>query len=52
MPKSELIGARELVDEFEVRLQASCENRNEQGEPEATCEAQSKRQRGRPSKKK
>jgi len=52
MPESELTGARELVDEFEARLQASRGNRNEQGEPEATCEAQSKRRRGRPSKKK
>ena len=51
MPESELMGARELVDEFEARLQAPCENKIEQGEADGTCETQPKRRRGRPWKK-
>ena len=52
MPKSELMGARELVDEFEARLQASRGNRNEHEETDAVGETKPKRQRGRPLKKK
>jgi hypothetical protein len=52
MPESELGGARELVDEFEARLQALSENQNEQGEADAIGETKPKRRRGRPPKKK
>jgi len=50
MPESELMGARELVDEFEARLQVPCENKIEQGKADDTCETQPKRRRGRPWK--
>jgi hypothetical protein len=50
MPESELMGSRELVDEFEARLQVPCENKIEQGKADDTCETQPKRRRGRPRK--
>jgi hypothetical protein len=46
MPESELIGARELVDEFEAQLQVPCENKIKQGKADDTCKTQPKRQRG------
>ena len=43
MPKSELIEARELVDEFKARLQVLCENKIKQGKANDTCKTQPKR---------
>ena len=50
MPKSKLMGSRELVDEFEAQLQVPCENKIEQGKADDMCETQPKRRRGRPWK--
>jgi hypothetical protein len=50
--ESELGGARELVDEFEARLQALSENQNEPGEADAIGETKPKRRRERPPNKK
>jgi hypothetical protein len=50
MPESELMGARELVHEFEARLQVPRENTIGQGKADDTCETQPKRRRGRPRK--
>jgi hypothetical protein len=47
---SELEGARELIKEFEARLQERRGNKNRQGETDTTEEAQQKRRRGRPRK--
>ncbi len=49
--KSELEGARELVDEFKARLSLLRGNSNKQGETVATGETQLKRGRGRPRKR-
>jgi hypothetical protein len=52
MRESELGGARELVDEFEARLQARGENQGGQGGADPGAKEKPKRQRGRPPKKK
>ena len=46
MRESELEGARELIEEFEARLQELRGNKNKQTKYDITGEAQPKRRRG------
>src|SRR5450432_1208298 len=51
MPKSNLEGARELVDEFKAKLSVRQRNNNGQRKTGITAERPSKRQQGRPRKR-
>ena len=50
MPRSELGGARELVDESKARLSVQHGEKNKQGKTNVTGERTAKRRQGRPPK--